>query len=157
MPGWDFSTSRETVRLEDYLEPLCRHLRSAISPIDESGVEQRDLYSRLGSICENVRDTYLRLKERPFQSSDEAAPHELFSVEQGQARASPRSTFAGCCPFLYGTNKTVATRVANGRLDSLNETVRNDIVLEESQGLWGSPIVGGSPGLDADFLNFQQQ
>ncbi len=120
-------------------------------------MEQRDLYSRLGSICENVRVTYLRIKERPFQSSDEAMPHQSFSAEQGQARAAPRSTFAGCCPFLYSTDKTSERRVGNGRVDLLGETIRNEVVLEENQGLWNGPIVGGGPGLDVDFLGFQQQ
>lgn len=65
LPHWNVSVARDKVTLEIYLDLLCYHMQS----ITGSTANGRDLFSLMGQIFTNVKNTYKRLKKLPQTSS----------------------------------------------------------------------------------------
>ncbi|EXJ78958.1 hypothetical protein A1O3_08458 [Capronia epimyces CBS 606.96] len=86
VPLWDVQVARDTVKLEQYLEVLCdrtqRATRERLGAIAETN--KRDLYSIMGLILQNVRNTYERLRHLPQDksSTDEAPVHSTSFPDQ---------------------------------------------------------------------------
>ena len=67
IPTWDVQITRDTVKLERYLEVLCERMQQAthqrLHAITETN--KRDLYAVMGLVLQNVRNTYERLRHLP--------------------------------------------------------------------------------------------
>jgi hypothetical protein len=67
IPLWDVRIARDTVKLERYLEILCERMqqvtRERLHAIADTN--KRDLYSVMGLVLQNVRNTYERLRHLP--------------------------------------------------------------------------------------------
>ena len=77
VPTWDVQTARDTVKLERYLEVLCERMQQAtyhrLRAITDTN--KRDMYSVMGLVLQNVRNTYERLRHLPQAlSAMDAAP-----------------------------------------------------------------------------------
>lgn len=114
IPLWDIQATRETVKLENYLKLMCERIQDATRNRLKAIVDtqSRDLYSVMGLVLQNVRNTYERLRRLPQaqSSADEEAVHAtsfpdaqdvlvprpgpIFEQEQ------PRSGYQSRCPAL---------------------------------------------------------
>ncbi|KAJ5201567.1 uncharacterized protein N7498_006230 [Penicillium cinerascens] len=71
---WDVRVARKTIDLDCVLDAFCRRFKS-VSLCDHATLENRDLFSMMGSIFENIKQTYDRLKQLPQNvSADDASP-----------------------------------------------------------------------------------
>lgn len=100
VPLWDVHLARDTVRLERYLEVLCERMqqvtRERLRAIADTN--KRDLYSVMGLVLQNVRNTYERLRRLPQALSAvdwgevhaTSFPDELVDGVQGSPKAQPQ-------------------------------------------------------------------
>ena len=125
MPEWDVNAARSTVPLESYLQTLYERTLQSVSSTstEKSGKEenedamelhQRDLFSLLPTMFDDVRETYLYLiagmgSQEP--GDVEEPPHPLFSGDD-------KKRLARRCPMLkYGGARgdtPQVTRMDNG-------------------------------------------
>ena len=109
LPHWDVNIAREKFKLEIYLELLSYRVQGAT----ECAVEAprgRDMFSLMGAILANVKDTYERLKKLPQAASsmDGERVHGMaldeFREKSGDAQAA--SLYKRRCPaFSFRTNQ----------------------------------------------------
>ena len=70
IPEWNPEVARTSVPLETYLEICCQRMSAATSQRIPDGWEQgQDLFSMMGPIWKNVKDTYLRLRQMSWNEA----------------------------------------------------------------------------------------
>lgn len=94
VPHWDVRIARELVKLEKYLEIMCERTQEATRARLKAaaGTKNRDLYSIMGLVLQNVRNTYDRLRALPqsLSSTDEAPVHATsFPIDEGSSLPQP--------------------------------------------------------------------
>lgn len=65
---WDVRVARTTIDFDSILDALCSRF-DGISRCDHAALENGDLFSMMGSIFENVKQTYGRLQQLPQDDS----------------------------------------------------------------------------------------
>jgi hypothetical protein len=77
---WDIRVARTTIDFECVLETFCSRFNGA--PLfDDTLLEEHDLFSMMGPIFENIKETYDRLKHLPqMDSADDTSPVHATSV-----------------------------------------------------------------------------
>lgn len=74
LPDWDVRVARRTINFDGVLDAFCSRFNS-VSLCDNAILENGDLFSMMGSIFENIKQTYDRLKELPQDdSADDTSP-----------------------------------------------------------------------------------
>jgi hypothetical protein len=127
VPLWDVQVARETVKLERYLEVMCEKMQEATRERLKEivGTHNRDLYSVMGLVLQNVRNTYSRLRMLPqsLSSMDEDPVHAtsfpddesslpvprpgpIFETDQ------PRAGYQSRCPALQFWSTPVSSDAA---------------------------------------------
>ena len=96
IPEWNPEIARSSVPLETYLDHCCQLMSAATSTNElDDGKRRNDLFSLMAPIWNNVRDTYLRLRDLPW---DEAV------ADQGKVHAtnfpSHHTSVPRRCPAL---------------------------------------------------------
>lgn len=81
IPLWDVHLARDTVRLERYFETLCERIQQVTGERLHAiaDTNKRDLYSVMGLVMQNVRNTYERLRH---------LPQALSAVDGGEVHAT---------------------------------------------------------------------
>ena len=97
IPEWDVQVARNTAKLEIYLESLCYRLQ-CLTPSKTTNPQKSDLFSMYKMIFENVRSTYLHLKDQSIANVDEVQPHMSFSTPE---KPSPKLKRGPCPAFPY--------------------------------------------------------
>lgn len=97
IPEWDVQVARNTAKLEIYLESLCYRLQ-CLTPSKTINPQKSDLFSMYKMIFENVRSTYLHLKDQPPGNLEEVQPHVSFSTPDNHA---PKLQRGPCPAFPY--------------------------------------------------------
>ncbi|KGO38225.1 Transcription factor, fungi [Penicillium expansum] len=71
---WDVRVARRTIDFNSVLDTLCSRFKS-VSICDPNLLENGDLFSMMGSIFENIKQTYERLEQLPQDdSADDTSP-----------------------------------------------------------------------------------
>jgi hypothetical protein len=108
VPEWDVSVARSAINIEMFLETLYARMHS-VSESDPTNLEKTDLFSMMGLILENVKQTYDRLKQLPqSQSANDTNPVHATSFQNTSARTgSPVKIYQHRCPaFQFWKNQS---------------------------------------------------
>ena len=99
VPEWDVRVARSAFSIETFLDTLYARMHS-VSQADAATSEKTDLFSVMGPIFENVKQTYDRLKKLPqSQSANDMDPvHATSFPNASVSAASPLTTYQHRCP-----------------------------------------------------------
>jgi len=98
VPEWDVSVARNALSIEMFLRTLYSRMYS-ISGSDPVHVGKKDLFSMMGPIYENVKQTYDRLKQLPqSESAKDTNPVHATCFSDTVSIAAPIQTFQHRCP-----------------------------------------------------------
>lgn len=155
VPLWDVQVARSTVKLERYLEILCDRMQHVSQERLRAIVEtsKRDLYSVMGLIFQNVRNTYERLRRLPQEksSTDEAIVHATSFPSQVMDEAplpqprsgpvfqqeQPRPGYQNRCPALQFWNKPQSPHAsADNHMDLMGDDPYLCVTMLDEDGFW---------------------
>ena len=111
-PEWNPEVARNSVPLEDYLETCCQLMSVAFRNSVPDRLEQgQDLFSLLGPIWSNVRESYLRLRQMSWVEAvtDLSKAHLTSFAElpsSGSSFPSQPSVHHRCPAFSFWNRKT---------------------------------------------------
>lgn len=110
IPEWDVRVAREAAPLETYLETCCQRMEIAAASRNSTTDDEaggNDLFSLMGPIWRNVKQTFERLKQLPQEESarDTEKVHEtsfsgksVISKDQNAQPSLPPKRFEHRCP-----------------------------------------------------------
>ena len=98
IPEWDTQASREVAKIEIYLEALCFRLQNIGVEAHPGNPLKVSMFSMFRLIFENVRATYLKLKNEENPDVENITPHVAFSELTKHEKRSKRR---GCPAFPY--------------------------------------------------------
>ena len=153
VPLWDVQMARETVKLERYLELLCERIQQTTRERLKSIIEMnnRDIYSVMGLILQNVRNTYDRLRRLPQKESanDEQAVHatsfpDEVVIESGHLprprpgpifeQEQPKPGYQSRCPAMQFWSASDSS--SNGNTDFVGDDPFPNMNVTDDDSFW---------------------
>lgn len=117
IPEWDVQAARTTANLECYLETLCQRMQS-ISSTGPGVPEGADLFSIMKLIFDNVKSTYVRLRDDPRYANprehEDENVHETSFPTKKPLHGGRRYPASRCPAFPY-LNKQGQKSPADGQ------------------------------------------
>lgn len=168
VPLWDVQVARDTAKLETYLAMLCDKMQQATQERLRATLEtnKRDLYSVMGLVFQNVRNTYERLRRLPqAQSSTDDAPvhatsfpdKEFIAAEQlPQPRPGPifvreqtKPGYQNRCPAMqfWSTSESAG----NGSSDFVSDDPLSNVDVFNDDGFWNQTFAMEQTQWNMDF------
>jgi hypothetical protein len=149
VPLWDVQVARETVKLERYLEVMCERMQEATRERLKAivGTHNRDLYSVMGLVLQNVRNTYNRLRMLPqsLSSMDEEPVHATTFPDDESSLPVPRPG-----PIFETDQPRAGYQSRCPALQFWSTPVSSDAAMDESMGCMADDLFLGVDMLDED-------